>query len=425
MTAANALRTEFLNLQGALKGDFAAAKAAQGAIDSVAASSGAARAKITGFAGELLKARFRGDELRMALETMTIAAEGGGDEVARSFLAQAQAAKAAGQSVSVLAAKFRLEYGGVARAKALDLNVQIAKLKENFDRLFDAAEVEPFLRVLERQLSILSQTDPIGRKLREVLGKAMTDTLEAAKRALPYIKEAIVGALIVAVMFYIWWKKIGNAIEDLIGPSDEAGSGMEAALLAGMIPAGILLVALTALAVVLGVIAIAVLLAAAPFIILGLAIYKAIEAYNSIKVALGKISLVDIGSKMIDGLVDGIKGAAGRVTSALTGIATGAIAAMKGALNMRSPSKIFREDIAQEGIGDALVLGLEDSAPEVNSAIGDVADPRSVKGAAKGARAAGGGRVVYIENVYVRDYDDFRARLEAEFEAIELDGAPA
>lgn len=71
--------------------------------------------------------------------------------------------------------------------------------------------------------------------------------------------------------------------------------------------------------------------------------------------------VVEIGGQIVQGLVNGITGAAGSVIDAIGGVVNGAIDWAKGLLGIASPSKVFRE-IGQFAMQGA-ALGVDDDAP--------------------------------------------------------------
>jgi len=81
--------------------------------------------------------------------------------------------------------------------------------------------------------------------------------------------------------------------------------------------------------------------------------------------ALGGISsaLYDSGVQLIQGMVNGVRAAAGQIASAAREVVSGAIAAAKNALGIHSPSRVFRKIGNQTGQG--LDLGLRDMVSTV------------------------------------------------------------
>lgn len=92
--------------------------------------------------------------------------------------------------------------------------------------------------------------------------------------------------------------------------------------------------------------------------------------------------VVSIGSQIIQGMVDGVVGAAGSLIDAVGGAVSGAIDWAKGLLEIASPSKVFRE-IGQLSMRGA-ALGVEDDAPMLARSTED-----AMRGMVVSARAVG------------------------------------
>lgn len=97
------------------------------------------------------------------------------------------------------------------------------------------------------------------------------------------------------------------------------------------------------------------------------------EFLTNIVNELGKIPgrVLSIGGDIVQGLVDGITGAASKVTDALTGLASDALNAAKSFLGIASPSKVFRREVGR-WIPAGAALGVEDEADEFQRALDDV-----------------------------------------------------
>lgn len=86
--------------------------------------------------------------------------------------------------------------------------------------------------------------------------------------------------------------------------------------------------------------------------------------------------VVSIGSNIIQGLVNGITGAAGRVIDAIGGVVNDAIGWAKGLLGIASPSKVFKEigDFTMQGMEEGINGGLNGVLRTVKNAATDVVD---------------------------------------------------
>lgn len=117
--------------------------------------------------------------------------------------------------------------------------------------------------------------------------------------------------------------------------------------------------------------------------------------------------MVSIGSQIVQGIANGISGAAGVVVSKITGVVDGAIDAAKNLLGIHSPSRVFRKIFGYVMQGAA--LGIDDTADEpvksMRSAVRNVEKAAvfgtSVTGgAAYGSTAYGTSGVAGGGNVY-------------------------
>lgn len=82
--------------------------------------------------------------------------------------------------------------------------------------------------------------------------------------------------------------------------------------------------------------------------------------------------MASIGSQIVSGLVNGITGSIGRVTSAILGGVNDAIAKVKNMLGIHSPSRLFRDQIGRN-IGLGLAQGISNSQAAVMSSMNGMA----------------------------------------------------
>jgi phage-related protein len=111
--------------------------------------------------------------------------------------------------------------------------------------------------------------------------------------------------------------------------------------------------------------------------------------------ALGNFGqlLLDAGSNLIGGLIDGIKSAAGRIADAVLGPIKDTIKGVKNLLGIASPSKLFRQ--FGGWVGEGFALGIEALTPRVASAgsdmVGALATSGLTPGVGLGSLSSGGG----------------------------------
>lgn len=87
-----------------------------------------------------------------------------------------------------------------------------------------------------------------------------------------------------------------------------------------------------------------------------------------IKDKFADIDWGEVGRSIIDGIKNGITGAAGSIAEAVGGLGKGLLGRAKKALKISSPSKVFRDEVGAM-IPAGMAEGIEDGAPEVESSM--------------------------------------------------------
>ena len=82
-----------------------------------------------------------------------------------------------------------------------------------------------------------------------------------------------------------------------------------------------------------------------------------------------------IGSSIIEGITSGV-GSGDGLFNKLRNIASGALSAAKGALDINSPSKVFRDQVGKS-IPEGIAVGVELNADMVDEAVADLANPKA------------------------------------------------
>lgn len=110
-----------------------------------------------------------------------------------------------------------------------------------------------------------------------------------------------------------------------------------------------------------------------------------------------ELSFTGIGTAIVRGLVAGVRGAASAAYDSVRGLANGVVTSVKGALGIRSPSRVFAELGGNVAAGFA--LGIDGGAGDVRGAIGSMVDVGAVGARAASAARAGGGPLALTINV--------------------------
>jgi hypothetical protein len=124
----------------------------------------------------------------------------------------------------------------------------------------------------------------------------------------------------------------------------------------------------------------------------------------------------------VAGLVQGIQAGAGAVIAAVSGLASSALGAFKGALGIHSPSKVMLEH-GEDNIAGATATGVDKGAPKVQDAMARLGDGEkgtgSGKGRGKGKSDGSGKTVTLVIRIADRIREEIRLNLE-ELESEEL-----
>lgn len=86
--------------------------------------------------------------------------------------------------------------------------------------------------------------------------------------------------------------------------------------------------------------------------------------------------MVSVGSQIVHGIISGVSSAAGSLVSRMQSLASSALKAAKNALGIKSPSRVFRDQVGQ-WIPAGIAAGIEGNSGIVDKALKDLADPLS------------------------------------------------
>lgn len=277
------------------------------------------------------------------------------------------------------------------------------KLKEGFEDAFEDLGdlVGPFMSELQSLASEFYAGGVAGGTFKDVIKGVLTPAFEVARRT---VRALHIGFLELQIAFL----KAKIAVHPLSKALEGVG------ISGGIVNVAMYLIAGTAviLAVVFGVLALAVFLVALPFVMLGLAIYGVYRAISYIVgIIQGAIANFDnlanaattAGQNIITGLGNALQSGAAWVIAIAGSVATGIIGAITGPLKINSPSRVM---MAVGGsITEGLSMGIDDGAPDVNAsaagAAGSAVDGATGAAGRAGAAQGGAGRGPVTLNVTV------------------------
>lgn len=412
--AAAALHPELAGLAG----DFAA----------IADETGAGATDLRAWTKQLQTAKVSADDLPASLRAMAQAEAAMGKGGSAEFLEDLkESKKAAGD----LAKEYDDKLGGIVAKRMMGLGAQSAKLKKNFSELFSDLNIDPVLEGMRVLVDLFDKNTAAGESMKFLFESVFQPLIDQATNAAYVVEAFALGFLIGMTKLYIALKPAIKAVKEFFGFDDTSLSDtLDMAKIAGeavaYIFAGFILT-LGALGVALAAAAAWILLPVAAFGVLvaavvsaGVMIYDAfVGAWNAVGDFLGGLDLAEMGSNIIEGLIDGIINMGPNMLKAVTGIADAAINAAKSALGIASPSKVFADIGGYTAEGFA--VGVDDGAAMAQDAMAAMVEPpdpnaplaamatagrvvRGAEAAASGAAGAGGGKAgagVHIENLYL------------------------
>ncbi len=414
------------------------------------AETGLGNKKLSDLAKKLREAELPAGAMAGALRDAALAERALGDGGADAFIADIKASKGA---ITGLSNEVRGKLGVVVSKQMLGLSAQSEKLKKNVSGIFGGLDIEPFLASLQKLVGLFEEGSAAGEAMRFLFESIFQPLIDQAAKATTAIEAFALGFLIGATKLYIAVKPIIRSLAEFFGFDDpttaetldlakRAGEALVpivagiAAAFAVLVAAGVALVglALTPLILVAGQLV-------AAFYVVSTVVDVVSGAFNAVVTYLNGLipGFGDIGSQIVQGMINGILSGAAGVVGAVVNVATGAITAAKNALGIASPSKVFAElggytaegfaEGVDDGAGDAqaaMTAMVEPPAPgEItaaalqagSSSAAAASDGASASGAAKGP-AASGGPALHIENLYLAGAKASQADAESLAEAI-------
>lgn len=279
--------------------------------------------------------------------------------------------------------------------KLADTTGEIPKLQkratDGFKKIFSGLKIGPLLSALDRMAGLFDEGSASANAMKVVFESLFQPIVDGIAAFVPKMVAAFIQFEILVLKALIAIKPFGSTILEVA-----KYAGLLAAVAGGVLALAIGLV-VTSLAVAAAGITVFLALIGGLILGLGYVVSKVVETGAAIISGIGSaidylrgLSLSEIGTMLIDGLVAGLQAGAGAVLSAITGIATGAIGAAKSALGIASPSKIFAEIGMNTAAG--MSEGVDTGASEVAGSLeAMVAPPASTEAAAPAAASAGGG----------------------------------
>ena len=323
-----------------------------GKINSVSQELGTTRAATRGLAVDLFEMGLRGATLSTALKTAATAQLAAGDKGVAAFKKQLKPIKKNAAAVDALASKFDKQLGGVAGKRALSLGVQFDVLSESVKRIFSNLNIDGFLKALRNVTQMLEE----GSAVSFALGVAF----DAIFAPLGFAAESGTNMAVIAFKhLLLWGLTLANEIvltRNAVIDTFERWNKMSLSAIIGE---------LTGFSFAVEFKLINGLLVAAG--------NAAGTFWTAIKAAFNPKPAEILGTDVVDGIVKGIKSAAGRLTKSVADLAGGAIKMFKSTIKSSSPSKVFQAEGVN--IGEGASIGVDDTAPMVHKSMVRMATP--------------------------------------------------
>ncbi len=282
-----------------------------------------------------------------------------------------------------------------------ELEKRSKRLKELTTSLFAGPKVQgafdKFLGGLDSLVDLFDESNASGKAMRVVFDDIFGGLINAAADFIPKIRSAFIQFEILILKALIAIKPFGSTILYVA-----TAVGVTAAAIVGLLVAALVIVT----GLIVGTIA---------------AGYWLVNALTDVGIAignwfksLGDMSLTDIATNLMNGLINGIMAAGPAVISALGGVVSGAITAAKSLLGIASPSKVFAE--IGMNTGEGMAQGVEGATSNVQGALETMVSPTEAPDASSFGGSKGGGHAI-TGNTFVfqgvADAEDAEARFGA------------
>lgn len=257
------------------------------------------------------------------------------------------------------------------------------RMQLGMQRLFKGLQWDKFTRGLEDVMTLFDEGTSSANGMKMLIETILQPLIDGATKAAPLVKEMFKGLIYGALQVVIAVLKIRNSIFKAMSPemraeikavSDQVFT-LKNAFTVGETAAEVLAAVVAALGVAFAV-------GSIPVMLIVVSVQRVIAIFNWLTEEIPKAidaigdfasNAIDAAGDIVDGIVTGIKDNAKKVWQALKDLALGGIKAFQNVLRIGSPSKVFA--LQAKYTADGYVQGIEQSTPEVNSALETMVDP--------------------------------------------------
>ncbi len=242
------------------------------------------------------------------------------------------------------------------------------RVKKNFTKLFSGLNIKPLLGELEKIADLFDEGTASANAIKVVFNSLFQPVVDGITSFVPKMIAAFIQFDILVLKALIAIKPWGGALE---------------AIGIGFLALAAIIVAIGAIVVVgaLAMVGAFGALLALPFVVK--------EGFDSVFGWLKSLSLSEIGTNIIKGLVDGLLLGGPQVLSAITGVVNGAIDGAKKLLKIASPSQVFAE--IGQFTGEGMAKGVDASSGDVQGSLESmVTPPEAATGTAAASKGSSG-----------------------------------
>jgi hypothetical protein len=250
------------------------------------------------------------------------------------------------------------------------------RLKSNFSRIFAGLKIDKLLEAFADLVDLFGKGSESATAISTIFESLFQPLIDGLTNFIPMFISAFLQFEIFVMKAMIAIKPFGSTIEKVAEVF-----GILAIIVAAM-TVGFFVAVITPFLIIIGL---AALLVAA--------VMEVVGTFVDFATKLSGMSLSEIGTQMIQGLIDGIMGAGAGVLKAITSVVGGAIDGAKALLGISSPSKVFADIGANTAAG--MEEGVDGGAAGVQSSLTSMVDPSAATGAAAAPAAAAGGGAIY------------------------------
>lgn len=269
-------------------------------------------------------------------------------------------------------------FGEINARKMLSLDVQLAKFQKTLAKLASGVNLEALLRGLDKMSSLVDESTVTGAALKQLVTAIGNGLSLGFEKAGPLMVQFVKGTIIATLRIGVAFLKLRKRVRETFGGSDVLRNvnGMKLALKAGEAAVYGIALSFATLAAVIAPVAVQV--------------YSVVTTINAI-VDTGKKAYAffaggawkSVGASVVDGIIEGISSGPAKFAKGMTDLAKSGLKSFKDVFEIRSPSKAMKREAKQIPAGGA--QGVEEGAPEMRSALAEMAAPSDA------GRSGGGG----------------------------------